>query len=228
MADARERLTRLIELASENAPDKQTALAFELCDLLIDWPQRYPRAMREPFEALLEKVRRRVDERTRRAIAARLSADAETAVVLLNEFYFDVPQAQRAAILERNAARGTEIPHTDPGSCDAMLVAAARELNGRDFAGAFAQLLGILPATARAILGDGTGDALAIACKGAAMSRAAYSALVVLVTGPSEPRVEALYNRLAAFDTIPENGARRMLAHWRREQAMETAGARAA
>src|SRR5208337_2165496 len=103
MTDARERLSRLIELAGENTPEKQRALAFELCDLLIDWPQRYPPAMREPFEALLEKVLRRLDGATRRMIAARLAGHPETALALLNEFYFDVPADARTDILRRNA-----------------------------------------------------------------------------------------------------------------------------
>src|SRR5271163_3346495 len=102
MPEPRERLTRLIELASENAPEKQPALAFELCDLLVAWPERYPQIMREPFEALLEKVLRRLDETTRRLIATRLSGHSETAIALLNEFYFDVPTKARSLILERN------------------------------------------------------------------------------------------------------------------------------
>ena len=54
MADARERLTRLIELATENAPDKQQALAFELCDLLVNGTPH-------PFEQLghVQEIMRR-------------------------------------------------------------------------------------------------------------------------------------------------------------------------
>jgi hypothetical protein len=61
MSDARARLNSLVELATENAPEKRRALAIELCDLLLAWPANYPATMREPFEALLEKTVRLID-----------------------------------------------------------------------------------------------------------------------------------------------------------------------
>src|ERR1700722_15470694 len=126
MADAKERLSRLIDLAGETTPEKQRALAFELSDLLTDWPARYPAEMREPFEALLEKVLKRLDGTSRSMIAARLAAHAGSAVSLLNEFYFDVPAEERAAILARNA-EGEDAPGANVEPADeARLIEAAR------------------------------------------------------------------------------------------------------
>jgi hypothetical protein len=224
MADARERLTRLIELATENAPDKQQALAFELCDLLVNWPQRYPRAMREPFEALLEKVRRRIDMHTRQMIALRLNGHTDTTLALLNDFYLDLPQDLRAPILARNAERGADAPAGEITGRDVMLIAAARKANGHDLVQAFAQLMGLSEATAQTVFDDVSGDALAVVCKGSGISRTTYSTLAVLAA--KDMPAEQLYERLAAFDAIPELGARRVLAHWRREQS--ASGARAA
>jgi hypothetical protein len=219
MSEPRDRLTRLIELASENAPEKQAALAFELCDLLVDWPPRYPQIMREPFEALLEKVLRRLDETTRRLIATRLSTHSETAVALLNECYFDVPTKARSLILERNHEEDADEPLRVDAEGEKNLVAAARKMGPIEFAHAFAAFLGVTPVMAQSILEDASGDALAVACRGVGLSRTTYSALAIFAAGRLNADAATIYQRLAAFDTIPENGARRMLNHWRRENA---------
>src|SRR5271167_4818440 len=154
MTDAKERLPRLIELAGETTPEKLRALAFELSDLLTDWPARYPMEMREPFEALLEKVLKRLDGTSRQMIAARLAAHPGTAVTLLNEFYFDVPAESRAAILARNA-EGDDAPNTlMDGGDETRLIEAARYTRGRDFAAAFASFLHVPVSTAERILED--------------------------------------------------------------------------
>ncbi len=219
MPEPRERLTRLIELASENAPEKQAALAFELCDLLVDWPPRYPQIMREPFEALLEKVLRRLDETTRRLIATRLSTHSETAVALLNECYFDVPTKARSLILERNQEEDAGGPPRVDAEGEAKLVDAARKMGPIEFVHAFASVLGVTPVMAQSILEDTSGDALAVACRGLGVSRITYSALAIFAAGRLNADAATIYRRLAAFDTIPESGARRMLSHWRRENA---------
>ena len=53
---AKDSLRHLIELAQREEPADRRTLAGALCDLLLDWPQNYPANMREPFEALLEKL----------------------------------------------------------------------------------------------------------------------------------------------------------------------------
>lgn len=217
MTDARERLTRLIELAGESAPEKQRALAFELCELLTDWPQRYPLAMREPFEALLDKILRRLDGTTRRMIAERLARHPDTDPALLSAYYLDVPAPLRGPILARVATTGdAEIPRVELPDDSDLIEAARRPFNG-DLADAFARYLGVSDAIARCILDDETGDALAVACKGAGVRRATYSALALLCIPKGRENPELRQTRLALLDGVPPGAAAHLLAHWRGE-----------
>ncbi len=217
MPDARARLTRLIELATQSAPEMQRALAFELCDLLLEWPARYPHAMREPFEVLLEKVLRRLDGATRRMIAGRFAGSTETAIALLNEIYLDLPAEARAAILRRNAELGDGVPAPAeaPQRDETALLAAARAAPSAEFAAEFARFLEIPVPVAKRILDDGSGDGLAAACKGAHLARATFSALALLQTADLSSDPAARTARLAAFEDIPERGAERLLQYWR-------------
>jgi hypothetical protein len=217
MTDAKQRLTHLIELATADAPENRRALALELCDLLIDWPPHYPATMREPFEALLEKTVRSIDDETRRALVAKLATRHETPVTLLNEFYFDAPQDTRDAIVLRNAlmdgAGGAPAAHTD----EAALITAARNKPQDQFTHDFASLLGIAEGTAGRILHDHSGRALAVACKGAHLGRATFSALAVL--SEAGIALEAARERLSSFDSVPLTGAERLLDYWRSHKA---------
>jgi hypothetical protein len=95
------------------------------------------------------------------------------------------------------------------------LVETARQ--GGDLKLMLAALLGVGEKTAAQILGDETGVALAVACKGANMDRAAFSALAILArTG--RDRIQA-YAVLDAFDNVPADEAARVLRGWRTEQA---------
>ncbi len=208
-----ERFARLIELANKTAPGDRAALALELCELLADWPMKYPREMREPFESLLEKAVREVDGATRRAVAARIAARDEAPVTLLNELFFDAPAEAKTQIVNRNAEiNGHE---TTEAADEARVIEAARATSGEAFADEFARLLGIGPVTAKRILAEPSGNALAIACKGAHLTRAAFSALAVLCA----PNAEPSDRRLGAYDAIPQDGADGMVRFWRGEAA---------
>ena len=217
MTDAKQRLTHLIELATQNAPENRRALAIELCDLLTDWPEHYPPTMREPFEALLEKTVRAIDEETRRALVEKLAPRAETPLPLLNEFYFDAPAETRDAIVLRNALLdGTAAP--DARTTDeAALLTAARSKPNSEFADTFASLLGIERVTADHILHDHSARALAIACKGAHLARATFSALAVITE--SGNGLSDIRERLASFDSVPLPAAERLLGFWRTRHA---------
>jgi len=217
MTDAKQRLTHLVELATTNAPESRRTLAVELCDLLLDWPAHYPAAMREPFEALLEKIVRMIDADTRRALAEKLGARTETPLPLLNEFYFDAPAETRDAIILRNAllndGKQPEIPDAD----EQAIVSAARNTVNGEFTASFANMLGIEPATAERILQDHSGRALAIACKGAHLTRATFSALALITEGGSG--AADTRERLSSFDSVPLTGAERLLDYWRTKHA---------
>jgi hypothetical protein len=226
MSEARARLSRLIDLATQNAPEKQRALAFELCDLLLDWPVRYPPAMREPFEVLLEKVLRRLDGTTRRMIAARFAGRADAALPLLNALYLDVPAECRATILQRNAERGDGTVAAIEATDELPLLVAARTAKPGEFAATLAHALQISPATARRMMIDWSGHALAVACKGAKVHRATYSALAVLTATEMKQDAGTRYASLAAYDDIPLKGAERLLQYWRRTREETTANER--
>lgn len=207
MAQApRERLDHLLELASRG-PAGRVALLDELAGMLLDWPAGYAIAMRAPFEALFEKTAREVDAGARAAVARRLDGHDELPVSLLNEFYFDASAELRAQILTRNDT--LECEATIPSDIDApALVEAARTMNGA-FAGRFASALSLPDAVMKDIFDDHSGQSLAVACKGAGLDRAAYSA-IALLTSPAPCAA-----RLSYFDAIPKAGAERLLDFWR-------------
>jgi hypothetical protein len=209
MSDPRERLTRLVELATQNAPEKRRMLATELCDLLLDWPANYTPQMREPFETLLEKTMRLIDGEARRALIARIADSESASLVFLSDYFFDAPGELRAAILARNAQNIDAAQHH--AIDEALLIDAARATSRDAFADALSKALEISPETAARILRDGTAQALAVAAKGAHLSRAAFSTLALLADG-APGHMQA---RLSAYDSVPQDGAEGMLAFWR-------------
>lgn len=207
------RLTRLMELAAKTAPEERAALALELCELLSNWPMKYPASMREPFETLLEKCVREVDGATRASVAERLAAREEVPVPFLNELFFDAPRHAKSEIVRRNAE--TNGHHVNIAADEAKVIQAARGNKADGFAADFAKLLGIEQGTAKRILTEPSGDALAIACKGAHLTRAAFSMLAVMFA----PDAQARENRLAAYESVPQEGADGILHYWRSEAA---------
>lgn len=94
------------------------------------------------------------------------------------------------------------------------LVEAARQ--GGDIASLLSAHLGVDLKLASQILDDETGQALAVACKGASIDRAAFSALALLSrAGRDKARTHAV---LDAFDAVPLSEATRVLRSWRQGQ----------
>jgi uncharacterized protein (DUF2336 family) len=85
--------------------------------------------------------------------------------------------------------------------------------SGRDAGAALAETAGLPPEKVAEILADDSGHALALACKGAGVGRAAYSALAMLVD-ESHDTAKA-YARLDMFDAVPTPEAVRQLRAWR-------------
>src|SRR6185312_8196863 len=154
--------------------------------LLTAWPADYPVEARASFAALLARVEHDVEPDTRRDLAVRLSECSDAPLALLNEFFFEVPVYARGRILDRDALIETA---SVSGVDEAALIAAARSKRGSDFANAFAAAFGVDVLTAMEILQDSGGTGMAIACRGAGVSRAAYSTLAVLTArGDAEAR----------------------------------------
>jgi Uncharacterised protein conserved in bacteria (DUF2336) len=213
MSDPRERLTRLVELATQNAPEKRRMLATELCDLLLDWPENYPPAMREPFETLLEKTMRLIDREARHALIARIAAADHVTLDFLNEFFFEAPADLRQTILARNAAATAPASEPCPAIDEADLIDGARREIVTTFAARFARVARIDIEIAERILRDASAASLAIAARGAHLSRAAFSAIALLADGARTP--DETIARLAAYDGVSQDGAETMLRFWR-------------
>ncbi|HET7334196.1 MAG TPA: DUF2336 domain-containing protein [Rhizomicrobium sp.] len=228
---AKDRLRHLIELAQSEEPADRRTLAGALCDLLLDWPQNYPANMREPFEALLEKAARDVDAQTRRALAERLAPFRAAPMTLLNELFFDAPAEAKSFILARNAENEAAEPATNtaPAQGDEQnLVALMRKARDDNFTRAFAKLLGVETGTATRILHEQSGEALAVACKGAHLARSTFSTLALLNAPNDDATADAKYARLAAYDAVSQDAAERMVRFWRAHFAQNSASARVA
>jgi hypothetical protein len=132
--------------------------------------------------------------------------------VLLAKTVREVDAATRArlrVILYADPELATRVLPRD--SISQKLIAAAR--SGDGLPDVLAESVGVDVAMARQILDDESGAALAVACKGANIDRAAFSALTLLIR-PGRERAHA-FAVLDAFDTVPTSEATRVLRGWR-------------
>jgi hypothetical protein len=150
---------------------------------------------------------RLIDRDTRHALIARIAAAPGVRRKFLNEFFFDAPPDLRGTILARNS----DCDAHDVFSLDEPAVVKAARA-GDDFNDAFAAAFGIPSETAARILADASAQSLALAAKGAHLSRATFSALVLLVC-PGKP--SDIETRLAAYESADAHIAAAMLAYWR-------------
>jgi len=162
------------------------------------------------------------------------AALAEEVADLLANWPADYPQSMRniCETLLAKAARDVDLPTRarlrtllDPElalrvlpreSAAQTLIDAAR--NGDDFSEVLAKSLGIDARTALKILEDKSGGALAIACKGAHIDRAAFSALALLAH-PRRERSHA-FSLLDTFDQVATSDAAVMLRKWQDGQTI--------
>ncbi len=184
---APQKLSHLLQLADQG-PVMRAALAEEVAELLIHWPSDYPDSMKGVCEALLAKAARDVDGATRARLRVQLYADPELSARVL-------PRASTAQ----------------------NLIGAARKGDNDGVVKNLSQTIGVDEAMARQILEDETAAALAVACKGSGLDRAAFSALA-LMAHPGRARAQA-FAVLDTFDTVPVSEATRVLRGWRENQA---------
>jgi hypothetical protein len=159
------------------------------------------------------------------------AALAEEVADLLMDWPADYPAAMRGACeaLLAKAARDVDAPvqarlrirlYADPAlsarvlpreNTARALIEAARK--GEDLVPLLARLLGVDGIVAGDILSDESGFSLAIACKGAGLDRAAFSALALLTRPPGvQDTTRAM---LDSFDAIGPAEAGRRLRTWR-------------
>lgn len=162
------------------------------------------------------------------------AALAEEVAELLTDWPADYPESMRAVCesLLAKAAHDIDRPtrarlrvqlysHPElahrvlPRECAGRaLVEAARR--GGNLTMVLADNLGVDISVAAQILDDESGASLALACKGANLDRAAFSALALLAR-PGRDRSHA-FAVLDAFDTVSTSEATRVLRGWREGQ----------
>ena len=165
---------------ADKGPALRAALAEEVASLLMEWPADCPAEMRPVFENLLAKSASDVDADTRARLRVQLFADRALALRVMPK--------------EKN-------PET-------ALIDTARD--GGDITGVLADAVGLDTSNTAEILKEETGEALAIACKGAGLSRLAFSTLVMLALPQGDAGA-----RLALYDRIATLEAARTLRSWR-------------
>ncbi len=219
MQAPREHLAHLVRLAGEPAAASRRELLSELGALLTAWPENYPIEARASFAALLARVERDADPECRRDLARQLACCPDAPLDLVQEFFFELPLPAREKILLRAGRVAAPVPAK---ADEAALVAAARTKRGSELVNAFAAGFRIDALTAMEILQDTSGVGLALACRGAGIARAIFSALAVLTqrTDTGQNR-----DRLGAFDAVPEKAAAAMLTFWRRQLSQDSQAA---
>lgn len=201
MFAARERLGQLLALAAER---RWKPLARELCDLVLYWPNDFPDAMRGPIVALFETALCECDEATQGELAARLTDHPEMPLRLMNVLYLTSPAPLRREILMRNELEGPEVHE----QTDAEAVLATARRGARDFASALSEAAAIPHRVARSVLGDASGESLAVLCRGLGLSRAVFSAIALLRSDEPMP--------LEVYDTVPDHAAACLVHDWRK------------
>ena len=206
MVAAKEQLGHLLVLVAER---RWTQLSCELADLILDWPENGPEAMRGPMLALFETALREADDQTQAALAPRFAGRSDIPLKILNLLYLAAPAPMRREILMRNELEPGEPAAAAPADGTAILAAARN--GARDFLSAFAVGTGVPRRIAQAVLSDSTGEALAVLCCGRGLDRASFSAIAIL-KGPRDLP-------LAVFDSIAPKAAARLAADWRKPLA---------
>ena len=214
---AREHLAALIDRTSSGTPDDRRAIALELASTLCDWPADYPEQLRSAYALLLEKIAPQLESDTRVELAARLSRHADIPLSLMSEFFFDTRADVRAAILARHVEERASTGANVPAVNEAALIRAVRDYPPETFGRVMAKLFGIAPSTAARIIADASGDGLAILCKGARLSRVAFSTMAML----TDASLGSAQRKLNQFDSVPEDAAACMVQCWRAQQMIK-------
>lgn len=205
MADAKERLIQLLGLAAER---RWSPLARELCDLILYWPADWHDTMRAPVIALFETALREADNETQAVLAGRMAGRADIPLKLMNALYLAAPAPLRREILMRNELEG---PEPEPFAIDHTAVLAAARARQGDFPGTLARLSAIPRRTLMLVLGDASGEPLAVLCRGMGLDRASFSAIALLRGAPDLP--------LGVFDTVAPKAAALLVQAWRHHAA---------
>jgi Uncharacterised protein conserved in bacteria (DUF2336) len=106
-----------------------------------------------------------------------------------------------------------------PEDSDRRLTILARR--GHNISPEMARVFNLPRARIKDILADHSGISLAIACKGLGLSRATFSALVIVMSGKSP--ITKIHERLDCYDAVNAAEAARLLHGWRDSAVAERA-----
>jgi len=202
-------LNQLFDPELHDAPEGHRALAFELAHVLQNWPDGVPAARRAQIALLLEKILLPLDRPTRQALAGRLGHDAAIPLSLSGILFFDAPRSVRDAILARHA--GIEIDRKALVVDGAALIRAARDYSTDRFAQELARSTGIPLCAITRILGDVSGECLAILCRGIRLPRLVFSTIAVL----GDVSLRSAEKKLELFDAVAIQPTKGLVQSWR-------------
>jgi uncharacterized protein (DUF2336 family) len=107
---------------------------------------------------------------------------------------------------------------------EGLLVQLLKSKRMSEFTVGFARLTGLDHRTARRVLADGSGQALAVACKASRFDRSTFSTFVLLL-GPKTTRTaDEAYRLFSLYDKVTTEIAQRTIRFWRvRRSALDAA-----
>jgi uncharacterized protein (DUF2336 family) len=102
---------------------------------------------------------------------------------------------------------------------EAFIVDLLRKSRMSEFVAGFAMLTEVDDRTARRIMTDKSGEALAIACRACGFSRSSFSTIVMTLDKNSSKTISETKVLLAAYNQIPIETAKRTMRFWRIRQS---------
>jgi hypothetical protein len=235
-------LDGLLDLACRDGVDIRPTLLRVLTDLYVQKPTHSPDEETQYVELALGLIET-VDEPTRAAVVARLSAypaapaaildrlagtaareipvQAATETVDLVDLFFAAGGEERRLILanlEASAGTPDRHRHLSPDSSEVIrrLEAAALQRNPGEFSRMLERALGVSRALAERITRDGSGEPVVIVAKALGMKAAVLQRILLFLNPAVGESIERVYDLANLFDELTPVAAERMLAIWRK------------
>lgn len=237
-------LDGLVDLACRDGVDIRPTLLRVLTDLYVQKPTHSPDEETQYVELALGLIET-VDEPTRAAVVARLSAypaapaaildrlagtaapkipvQAEAETVDLVDLFFAAAGEERRLILanlEVSAGTPDRHRHLPPASSEVIrrLEAAALQRNPGEFSRMLERALGVSRALAERITRDGSGEPVVIVAKALGMKAAVLQRILLFLNPAVGESIERVYDLANLFDELTPVAAERMLAIWRKPE----------
>lgn len=148
----------------------------------------------------------------------------------MGEAFFAASADQRATLFDLLASMppgplGTRVPSASPGTLDRLEQAALRH-QPAVFATLLEKALGVSERVARAIVTDGSGEAIVVACRAVGMPFDTVARVLFFLNPTIGQSVTRVFGLAHLFESLPEPSAQHLVASWR-NAARRAADARA-